>query len=142
MPKFNTKTCIIPEFWCGTGEMPKDSSTKMYRRAGTKTECLKKGFGAGKYSEKRTGLKETSLQQIKYVGEEYEKRFRAKGIRTTTKLISEMYGKTSKGIETFLKKIFTRNSTKVVDVRAYNSTLLFLYSHGNGSLPQCIKIPK
>jgi hypothetical protein len=139
---FNKKSCAIPTVWCGDGKMPTAHKDGMfYTREGTRSECVKKGFGAGKYQERNAHLPKTSLLQIKYVGETYEGKFKRYGITSTTQLLKEF--KSSKAnpsmIEKTLKDIFTKKDHKL-DQRAYNSTLLYLYGNGIGKLPQCSKM--
>jgi hypothetical protein len=102
---------------------------------------MKKGIGAGINIERKKGLPETSLQQIKYVGETYEAKFKrmAPRIKNTTELIA--FGRRSSAtvINALLKKIFNRKSGGL-DRRAYNSTLMFLYRNGNSKIPKCIEI--
>ncbi len=132
---FNSDKCVIPTVWCGKGNKPFRKGDNVYTRTGTRTECMKKGFGAGMFTEKNKNIPKTSLRNIKYVGEEYESRFKNKGIKTLKQLISRMRSMSPKQIEKFLKNIFSKNTG--FDGRSYNSTLLFLYRHGNGDLPQC-----
>lgn len=140
---FNKKACAIPSVWCGDGPMPssryKDSI--FYTREGTRSECVKKGFGAGKYQERNAHLPKTSLLQIKYVGEVYEEKFKKYGISTTTQLLKEFKSSSASTstIEKTLKSVFTKKDNKL-DQRAYNSTLLYLYGNGIGKLPQCSKM--
>lgn len=136
---FKESDCIIPELWCGDGPIP-NKKGKRYLRAGTRSECVKKGFGAGMFSEKAKELKENSLCQIKYVGETYEKKFSKKGIKTTDDLLRKMETNTRVQIEKILKGIFKRGGNAGLDQRAYNSTLMYLYNHGVGHLPACSKI--
>lgn len=136
---FNPQSCIIPEIWCGNSSTPPKTKGKKYIRAGSRYECLKKGIGSGIHQERRKKLPNSSLQQIKYVGETYETNFRGVGISNIPQLIREMKNKTSKEVETLLKRILTKSDGKL-DTRAYNSTLLFLYQNGNSGLPSCVVI--
>jgi len=91
------------------------------------------------HTERKKNLPENSLQQIKYVGDVYEKKFKGAGISTISALRSQMSRKSTLEIERFLKRIFTRKGG-ALDQRAYNSTTAHLYRHGNGSVPRCSKI--
>ena len=141
MSRFNISECVIPTVWCGNGQPPKRKfENKMYYyKIGNRYECLKKGFGAGMYTEKRRNLPGSSLQQIKYVGEIYEKKFRASGINTLSTLRKRMLQKTTSEMKSFLKKIFTRKGG-TLDKRAYNSTIMYMYRNGNRSVPKCSRI--
>ena len=83
--------------------------------------------------ERKKGLPTTSLQQIKFVGPVHEGKFKKSGVATTTELISKMRVKTAAEIAVFLKKIG-------LESRAYNSTIIFLYRHGNANIPACKKL--
>jgi hypothetical protein len=136
---FNEEECIIPEIWCGEAASPPKKKGKVYIKAGTRYECMKKGFGAGTHIERNSNLPTTSLQQIKYVGEQHEKDFKAAGIKTIPQLVSQMKLKTTDESGKILKRILTK-SNGVLDVKAYNSTVLYLYKHGVPSAPPCQKI--
>ena len=139
---FNIRRCAIPSTWCGKGNLPprKNADRIYYTRRGTPYECLRKGIGTGKYTERKNYLSGNSLQHIKYVGEKYEKNFRTKlNIRTTTQLINKMKNKTRGYIFKELIKVFTKSSGGI-DGRAYNSTILFLYDNGIIILPDCKNI--
>ena len=141
MPPFKIDDCAIPSVWCGNGSMPKrkKGDETFYRKTGDRLECMKKGFGAGKYTERDSHLPAGSLQKIKYVGEIFEEKFKKEGINTIPQLLKKMGKLTPKNIETILKKVFTRKGGGI-DKRAYNSTLVYLYRHGTGNLPSCSKI--
>lgn len=133
---FNTDNCAIPKTWCGKGPMP-----NKYAKVGTRSECLQIGFGAGMYSEKAKNIPPTSLRQIKYVGEKYENRFKRKNISTTTHLLKFATKNSKTTIQTLLIHVFMRKSTGL-DKRGYNSTIMYLYSHGIAAakIPSCSKI--
>ena len=138
---FDEKKCDIPTIWCGESDKPpkKRKDGSYYYKTGTRYECMKKGFGAGSSIEKKEHRPKDSLQQIKYIGEKHEKNFKKKGIKTTTALIKYCKGKDPKEIEKFLKGAL-KNSNGVTDTRSYNCVLLYLYKHGTGNLPSCVKI--
>lgn len=138
---FNFEECAIPTVWCGDGRRPKrkkDSET-VYYRTGSRYECMKKGFGAGMYTEKKKNLPASSIQQIKYVGEVYEKRFRLKGIKNLRGLHKHLQNSSSFQTQSLLQGVFTKKGG-TLDRRAYNSTLMYLYRHGIGNLPRCLVI--
>jgi hypothetical protein len=139
---FEPKKCIIPTVYCGKSKViPKNQDGSIYVRRGTPNECMMKGFGAGSKIEKLKTLPKNSLQQIKYIGDVHEKKFKGYGIHTTTQLISHIKKmKSSSRVEKLLKNILLKKDG-VIDKRAYNSTLLYLYENGvYGNLPSCIKI--
>ncbi len=133
---FDPSECAIPRIWCGKGAKPNG-----YLKTGTRTECIQVGFGAGMYNERAKHTPSNSLQKIKYVGEKYESRFKLKGINSTVELLKFATKRTKVQIKTLLSGVFTRKS-KGLDKRAYNSTMMYLYSHGIASakIPQCSKI--
>lgn len=137
---FDEGLCAIPAVYCGDGDtLPtKRDAEHYYYRFGTRSECLKKGFGAGTHIERKAGLSDDSLQQIKYVGPVHEKNFKRHGIASLTQLLTR-YKKHSSGIEDELSDIL-RKKGGGLDKRAYNSTLLYLHRHGVSKLPQCKKI--
>ena len=136
---FRPSDCAIPQLWCGEGKMPKNTNEVRYLRAGTPHECMKKGFGAGMYSEKAKRLPSYSLQKIKYVGETHEDNFKKEGIKTTQDLITKMRGKTTAQISTILRKVLVMKNGRT-DMRAFNSVLLFLHGAAVTGLPKCEKI--
>lgn len=140
--KFNIEECAIPTYWCGDSDEPPSSKKDPlihYIRSGTRSECLRIGVGVGKYTTLKKDISPTSLQQIKYVGDEYEKKFMAKGVANTKDLLAYARIRPPQEIEKLLKSILVK-SNKVVDARAYNSTLVFLYRNGVGVLPRCTRI--
>lgn len=132
---FKPKRCTIPTVYCGN----KKKTPKKYVRKGTRVECIRKGFGAGKYSERALSLPKYSLQRIKYVGEKYEKRFKNNQIHNTKDLLKELGPMTSKNKELILKKILRRKDKKL-DGKAYNMVILYLYHNGQSNLPKCKKL--
>lgn len=143
--KFVLSACDIPTVWCGLSNKPpkKAKDGSFYYKTGTRVECLRKGFGAGTHIERNANLPSNSLQQIKYVGEKHEKDFKAAGIETNTALIKQMRKRTTSEMEKILKRILVR-SDGILDARAYNSVIVYLYKNGIGAVPACkkIKVPK
>lgn len=139
--RFNIQECAIPTYWCGEADTPPASKDPLirYLRAGTRSECLRIGVGVGKYGTLKSGLPPTSLQQLKYVGDAYEKKFKAAGVNNTTELLEFARTRPISEIEKLLKRVLTK-SNSVVDARAYNSTLVFLFRNGVGDLPRCTRI--
>ena len=139
---FNPKDCAIPTVYCGNKKtVPKKGVGYIgYVRKGTPYECLQKGYGAGYHTEKAKHLKLSSLQHIKYVGDLYESNFRAKKINTLTALINRCKTLSREELKVLLEEVFLKKDG-VVDMRAYNSTLLYLYNNGvHDNLPPCTKI--
>lgn len=139
--KFVLSDCDIPVVWCGNSDKPpkKAKDGKYYYKTGTRTECLRVGFGAGTHKERNDNLPADSLQQIKYVGEKHEKDFKSAGISTLSALRKEMKKRTTSEMEKILKRILVR-ADGVLDARAYNSVIVYLYKNGIGAVPACKKI--
>lgn len=137
---FDEGLCAIPAVYCGDGDtLPtKRDAEHYYYRFGTRSECLKKGFGAGTHIERKSGLPDDSLQQIKYVGPVHEKNFKRHGISSLTQLTAR-YRSSKVNVEKELSDILKKKGGGL-DKRAYNSTLLYLHRHGVSKLPQCKKI--
>lgn len=138
---FDEKLCYQPRVWCGDAKEPpkKKKDDSYYYKTGTRRECLTTGIGAGIHIERNSKLSKKSLQQIKYVGEKHEKKFKKAGIDNIPSLLKEMEKKSSKEMEKILKKILTKKDDSL-DARAYNSVILYLYRHGNGNVPSCKRI--
>lgn len=136
---FSEADCIIPEIWCGNDNTPPRKKGSIYYKTGTRYECMKKGFGAGTHIERNSNLPTTSLQQIKYVGEKHEAEFKKAGINNIPQLVAQMKLKTTAEAGVILKRVLAK-SNGVLDVKAYNSTTLYLYKHGVASAPACQKI--
>ena len=139
---FDLDRCTIPTVYCGTKKsVPKKTKNNTrYVRKGTNYECMTKGFGAGMAMEKLKKLPLNSLQRIKYVGETYELNFKKKNVNNIDQLINHIRNLKKEKVSTFLKSVF-RKKDGVIDQRAYNSTLVFLYENGvHANLPQCSKI--
>ena len=146
---FNEKACAIPKIWCGEKDVyPKGyQEDSYYYKVGTRHECLKQGIGAGTYTERKRNLPKTSLQQIKYIGEKHEENFVSAGVKTIDGLIKKVTGMAPSQIKPFLEGVLSKETTTtarkkkvVVDTRAYNSVLLYLYRHGVTNLPGCKKV--
>lgn len=137
---FDASLCAIPTVYCGKNKQsPKKVTGENYYyvRKGTSYECMKKGFGAGMGEERRKNLPSNSLQNIKYIGPVYAQNFASKGIKTIANLIK--FAQT-KGIKKLLHQVL-KKSNGILDTKAYNSTLLFLYKSGSiKNLPRCKKI--
>lgn len=140
---FKYSKCSIPTVWCGNGKMPKKTKTasSYYSKKGTRAECLKKGFGAGAASERLKTLSKHSLQRIKYVGPTYEERFQEHTITNTKAIIAFGKAHTTQQLSDLLHEIFLK-SNGVIDKKAFNSTLMYLYDNGvsRSRLCPCKKI--
>lgn len=136
---FDIKDCAIPQIWCGESETPPKKKGDVYYKTGSRYECLKKGFGAGKHTERKENLDADSLQQIKYVGDKHEADMKKRGINNISDLLAKCRKNTLEQNKSLLQDILTK-SNKVIDARAYNSTLLYLYSRGITKIPTCQKI--
>lgn len=136
---FNPEDCAIPTFYCGDQEsLPKRKrgDDKYYTRHGTSRECLSKGFGAGMITERMKSLPENTLQQIKYVGDVYERKFREAGIDNVDALIKYAQSRNPIEVDTLLKRVLAKKGGSL-DQRALNGTLLFLYKNGVQRIPGC-----
>lgn len=120
------------QIWCGDGSKPQD-----YVRNGSRQECLRKGFGAGMYTERAKYLPKNSLQRIKYVGPKMEANFILYSITNTDELIQTLKGWSRPQKENALKYIL-QNENGGLNRKAYNSVLLYLHSKGILRLPSCV----
>ena len=142
---FDPSKCLIPTAWCGKGPVPakrKDFKLNVkYVREGSKDECLQKGVGVGVHIERRKGLSQTSLQNIKYVGEVFERKFIEEGIADTRALLRRVNSLTKEQNKALIARVTTKKDGRI-DHRAYNHVLLWLYENGvSGSkLPLCHKL--
>jgi hypothetical protein len=138
---FDVRKCSIPTVYCGKGAVPSRTGDPLvrYTRAGTPYECLQKGIGTGRYSERARTLSATSLQKIKYIGEKHEASFKKAHIATLESLLATASSMTPVGISTLLHSILKRKRGGL-DVRAYNSVLVFLHKAQVSSLPGCIQV--
>jgi len=136
---FVKRECIIPTLYCGSDKTLPTSRDKNYIRHGSSADCIKIGIGAGIHIEREKSLPQDSLQRIKYVGEVHETNFKKKRIVNTDRLIEVCKDMEKDEIEKLLKSVLKKKGGGL-DKRAYNSTLLYLYSNGNSELPQCQKI--
>lgn len=134
---FDPDYCAVPSLWCGDNDMPtRITNDKKYTGKGTRAYCMKKGYGAGMYAERAKSLPPSSLKNIKYIGDEYEKKFMVYKINTIQDL--KQRGKNPKSLDKILLIVFTK-SDGVLDKRGYNSVLLYLYRNGTSNLPSCKK---
>lgn len=140
---FDSDKCLIPTVWCGEEEDPPNKidrkNNTIYTEGGTRGQCLQKGFGAGMHSEKAKSLSQTSLQNIKYVGEKFEEKFKSKGIRDLPSLANWCRTKNEAQVKKLLSEVFKR-SNGIIDYRGYNSTLLWLNTSGLTEIPSCKKL--
>lgn len=145
---YSRERCMIPTAWCGDGAMPADpinqDRTTRYHHVGTRSECMRKGFGAGAAQERIRGLPATSLQRIKYVGPQYETNFANNNIahiHNTQQLIA--FANANNQMQ--LTRLIIRGCTKtngILDRRAFNSVIMFLDDRNinHQRLPRCKKV--
>ena len=132
--------CRIPTVWCGNGKMPSTNPQgSKYTRPGTRKECLSKGFGAGMYSEKHKSISSESLGNLRYVGNIYIKNFGIFGVATLQDLETVAENVPSKTLQRMLEKVFTK-SNGLIDTKAFNSTIYYLYERNLSDLPECYKL--
>jgi len=145
---FNPNKCKIPTVYCGNGNPPNPRADENIRYTGTGTnyQCMQKGFGAGAATERLKTLPSGSLQRIKYVGEKYEEKFaeersdgRILNIRSIRDLNDWVRNRNKNQIQQMLRLVFTK-SNGVLDLKAYNSTLLHLHRNTTADIPDCIEI--
>ena len=141
MARFRETDCYIPKVWCGKEDNYPQGyhNDSYYIRAGERHECLKQGIGAGIATAKKHPP--TSLQSIKYIGEKYNESFKDAGIKNTSDLKKETKKRTPAQIKSLLESILSKKNgrKKIIDQRAYNSVILYLY-RGGISTPKCKKI--
>ena len=133
---FDKNKCVIRKIYCGNGKVPKDTASKKYSRKGTNYECLKRGYGISEWNHRKKQLSINSLQQISYIGPVYEKRFKNHKICSIKSLIKKTGEMSAAEKKTLLQKV-CKKSNDVIDQKAYNSVVLFLYEQGIKNLPEC-----
>lgn len=122
--------------------MPEGGDDVVYTRRGTPYECMKKGIGAGAAIERKKKLSPRSLQHIKYIGDVYERRFKKYAQITNLDDLID-----SPPTATQLAKIVTKKGGRV-DPRAFNSVVMYLYSHNpsyrRGEIDpiECLDVPE
>ena len=140
---FDPLACLIPTVYCGTRDnipVYKVGDKTIYTAKGNVKQCMQKGFGAGRNSVKIVEGN-NDLKNIPYIGEKYEKNF--KKLRPQIKNIDELeyFCKVNNKTtirETLRKALIKKNG--VVDEKAYNSVLRYLYDTGISKLPVCTKL--
>lgn len=142
----NIHTCLIPSQFCGneTKSVPINNLKEniKYTSRGTPLSCMNKGIGVGIHIEKKSHMSPLSLQQIKFIGEQYNIKFSKKKIRNITDLIKYMKTHTKSQNEKLLKDVLTMKNNNV-DYKAYNSVIHYLYYSNEvllSKLPFCKKI--
>ena len=128
--------CIIKSIWCGDGT---SYDPKYYNKVGTSYECLKKGIGAGMKKERLKNISKNSLQNIPYIGDTMEQRFKLYRILTTDDLKKEIKTMSKSRIQSFLQEIL-KNKDNKINGKAYNSVIFYLYTIGFTDLPKCNKL--
>lgn len=142
----NIDNCLIPTTFCGklSKNIPKKNTKEnlKYVSRGTPISCMQKGIGTGIHIQKRKNLPTFSLQQIKFIGEQYENKFFNKNIKNISELINYIKIHTKSQNEKLLKSVLTMKNNNV-DYKAYNSIIHFLYYSNEipiSKLPLCKKI--
>lgn len=139
---FNIKKCLIPTVYCGDGnDIPERNINDEFKyiSLGSRNQCMKKGFGAGMYSQINKSIPIYSLQKIKYVGKKYESNFNQENIFTIDQLEEYIERHTKNEFKILLKKVFVK-SNNILDKKAYNSLLMFMHKRGHNHLPSCKEI--
>ena len=137
--RFRVEDCAIPQVWCGNGAVPNTTARKRYSGAGSPHQCMQKGFGAGMFTEQRKNTHRTSLQQISYVGDVYDRKFRTRRINSTDALEAYVRRRTAASTSRLLREVFTKTNG-ALDRKAYNSTVIYLYDRGVHGVPACERI--
>ena len=133
---FDKSACVIRKMYCGDGKLPRNTHTKKYSRIGTRSECLKKGFGVATWEHRKKKLSRDSLQQIMYIGPVHEENFKKRGISSIKTLLSKLKNMTMSEKEKLINKSCKKNNG-TIDQRAVNAVLLFLNDNGIKNLPPC-----
>ena len=145
---YNRDRCLIPTAYCGDGNIPTNpvntERTSRYHHIGTRSECMRKGFGAGAAQERIKGLPANSLQRIKYIGPQYEQNFATNNIQHIHN-INQLVDYSATHNRTQITRLLMRGCRKVngvLDRRAFNSVIMFLDDHhiNHASLPRCKKV--
>ncbi len=139
---FRPEGCYIPTVYCGNEERkyPYREGENEYMRAGTRHECMQKGFGAALAQTTKKTLTAENLQQIRFVGPKFEQAFKNRNIHTTRQLLEYARVHSPVEIERMLKGVF-QTQIGLLYGKGYNSVLLWLYRNGTRELPQCTVIP-
>jgi hypothetical protein len=141
MRAFDTDLCSIPRVYCGDRDAIPErriGDDFYYTRKGTPKECLMVGFGGGMMTERGKTLPQNSLQKIKYIGEKYEDKFKAKNVQNINDLV-EYANWNPNNFSDLLAEILVKKNG-VVDKKAKNSVLLHLHRKGVTNLPSCDRI--
>ena len=138
---FDPDQCYIPTVYCGRQARvyPYVEGENRYLGPGDAQQCMRKGFGAATARENKKRLPATSLQNIRYVGPVFEEAFGREGIATLNQLINYVQNHAVGATRSMLERVF-RNRNGTLNGKGFNSTLLYLYKHGNNQLPACVQI--
>ena len=135
---FNPKICAIPKVWCGRRNQKRNTNESRYTRKGKSYECLQQGIGAGIYQERKARLNTNSLQHIRYITPSYESELGRRNLRTLNQLVGFARRYPIQLDDILHAALRRRDGT--LDLRAYNSVLLYLYNQGITNLPACIRL--
>jgi hypothetical protein len=125
--------CVIRKLYCGDEKtIPRDTQRVKYSRMGSRTECLKKGFGMAVALNNKKSAPPSSLQNINYIGPVYEANFIKKRIKTIQSLVNKAQTMTKPDLLQLLNTACTKKDNRI-DHRAVNSIILFL--HDNAGIP-------
>ena len=151
MNAVNCADCLDPTWYCGNGPIPVNTNRKKYfqQAHGTRAQCVKIGYGAGKYGALRSQVGPASLMRIPYVDQTTATRFQNTpgpgvppgGITTIALLGAYVQNPvvSPANITAFLTAVST-NGAGVFHRKTFNAILYFLYSELNlgAYLPLCI----
>lgn len=145
---YSRDRCMIPTAYCGDGNIPANpisqDRTSRYHHLGSRSECMRKGFGAGAAQERVRGLPADSLQRIKYIGPQYETNFANNNIAHIHN-ITDLVNFAGHNNRMQLTRLLIRACTKangVLDKRAFNCVIMYLDDHhiNHQTLPRCKKV--
>ena len=131
---FVKSKCVIRKIYCGEKPIPHDTATVKYSRAGSSYECMKRGYGAALANTRQLTTKD--VRNIKYIGDAYAKNLKRKRITSLNTLVSKTKNMTAAEKKALFMSC-CKKSNGIVDHRAVNSLIMYLYEKGVDQLPAC-----
>lgn len=114
---YNPRT-DIKEVWCGTGPRPRD-----YARTGTRSECLRMGYGAGAAAGRCRGVED--LNHLPYVTPRITRTLRDNDITTVTDFLTFVMRLDYRETKELIRSIYGREC----DAKTFNSMCRYLYKN-------------
>jgi hypothetical protein len=123
---FNPQRCYL-NIWCGKNPKP-----DQYRRIGSPYECLRKGFGIGKFDKPHAPR---SLDSIPYITDEKKAVLHRLQITTLFNFLTHVNNLP----DYRSSKRFIEGELALTNAEHYNKMILFLYEKGIPiiKLPRC-----